>query len=119
MVFYCKKIKRFQRRRIFGRDRASRGFDFLDYHVSPHGLTVAKDTFRRFVEFAARLYEQERKKPYGFPRLGQYVKRWFAWLMAGDIFLSATLIYRVNFLDVSRLSMLATLDLSPEIPLCF
>jgi hypothetical protein len=36
-----------------------RGFDFLGYHFSPAGLTVAKQTIANFIEKASRLYEQE------------------------------------------------------------
>ncbi len=36
-----------------------RGFDFLGYHFNPAGLTVAHETFVRFVARATRLYEQE------------------------------------------------------------
>ena len=35
------------------------GFDFLGYHFSPEGLTVAMGTLRRFVERIVRLYEQD------------------------------------------------------------
>jgi len=53
--------------------RIEKGFDFLGYHFSRDGLTVGKDTLKRFVERATRLYEQERGKPEGFPLLGLYV----------------------------------------------
>ena len=36
-----------------------KGFDFLGYHFNPAGLTVAHETFVRFVARAIRLYEQE------------------------------------------------------------
>ena len=39
--------------------RIEKGFDFLGYHFSRTGLTVAKATIERFVERASRLYEQE------------------------------------------------------------
>ncbi len=68
--------------------KAERSFDFLGYHFGPHGLTVAKDTLDRFVKRATRLYEQEREKPYGSSRLGQYVKRWFEWLTSGNLFVN-------------------------------
>jgi hypothetical protein len=38
--------------------RIARGFDFLGYHFAPEGLSVAKATLGKFVERAARLYEQ-------------------------------------------------------------
>ena len=39
--------------------RVERGLDFLGYHFSPRGLSVADATLVKFVERAARLYEQE------------------------------------------------------------
>jgi hypothetical protein len=39
--------------------RIERGFDFLGYHFSPKGLAAAKETLRRFVSRATRLYEQD------------------------------------------------------------
>jgi len=62
--------------------RIERGFDFLGFHFSREGLTVAKATIERFVERAARLYEQERRGPFGSPRFGMYVRRWLAWARA-------------------------------------
>ena len=59
--------------------RIEKGFDFLGYHFSPEGLQVAQQTWNRFLERAARLYEQERGSPEGFPRLGLYVERWGRW----------------------------------------
>lgn len=41
--------------------RVERGFDFLGYHFSPAGLSVAASTMERFVARATRLYEQERR----------------------------------------------------------
>ena len=55
--------------------RISRGFDFLGYHFSPEGLTVAQATVERFIEKATRLYEQE---PHS-RALGLYVNRWLGW----------------------------------------
>ena len=63
--------------------RIEKGFDFLGYHFSPKGLTVAKKTLTRFVERAARLYEQERGEPCGSPQLGLYVRRWERWVEGG------------------------------------
>ncbi len=60
-----------------------RGFDFLGYHFHPRRLTVANKTLMRFVERTTRLYEQERGKPEGFPRLGAYVQRWQIWASSG------------------------------------
>ncbi len=64
-------------------DRIERGFDFLGYHFSRTGLTVAKATIEKFVERAPRLYEQDWKEPSGPSRLGMYVRRWVAWSGAG------------------------------------
>jgi hypothetical protein len=63
--------------------RVERGFDFLGYHLTPGRLTLSVATVERFVERAHRLYEQERGKPEGFPRLGAYVRRWQRWTDAG------------------------------------
>jgi RNA-directed DNA polymerase len=41
--------------------RIERGFDFLGYHFSRVGLTVAAKTIANFIEKASRLYEQKRK----------------------------------------------------------
>jgi hypothetical protein len=48
-----------------------RGFDFLGYHFGPEGLSVAKATLGKFVERAARLYEQGPGEPEGSRRLGR------------------------------------------------
>jgi RNA-directed DNA polymerase len=63
--------------------RIEKGFDFLGYRFGRDGLTAAKDTLKRFVERATRLYEQERGKPEGFPLLGLYVRRWLRWHAGG------------------------------------
>ena len=60
------------------------GFDFLGFHFSREGLTVAKATIEKFVERAARLYEQDRKEPSGPSRLGMYVRRWVGWVSQTD-----------------------------------
>ena len=39
--------------------RIEKGFDFLGYHFSPRGLTLARQTIENFLERAIRLYEQE------------------------------------------------------------
>jgi len=39
--------------------RIERGFDFLGYHFSPKGLTAGKETLKRFVSRATRLYEPD------------------------------------------------------------
>ena len=59
--------------------RIEKGFDFLGFHFSRDGLTVARANIEKFVERAARLYEQDRKAPLRPSRLGQYVRRWAGW----------------------------------------
>jgi hypothetical protein len=59
--------------------RVERGFDFLGYRLSPNGLTVARQTWKRFVERATRLYEQECAGRIPPGALGAYVRRWAAW----------------------------------------
>ncbi len=56
--------------------KIKRGFDFLGYHLSPERLTVARETLKRFVSHATRLYEQGPGEPCGSSRLGSYVRRW-------------------------------------------
>ncbi len=63
--------------------RIERGFDFLGYHFSREGLTVAKATIQKFVARAIRLYEQELGEPFGSSRFGSYVRRWVRWTGAG------------------------------------
>jgi hypothetical protein len=46
-------------------DKTVIGFDFLGYQFSREGLGLAKATIQRFVERAARLYEQGRGQPKG------------------------------------------------------
>lgn len=45
--------------------RVEKDFDFLGYHVSPHGLTVSEQTCQRFIERWRRLYEQAPRTPQG------------------------------------------------------
>ena len=42
---------------------------------------LASDAVQRFVERAARLYEQEQRD--GSPPLGQYIQRWLGWARGG------------------------------------
>ena len=58
--------------------RIGKGFDFLGYHFSPEGLSVAEKTIEKFLARAVRLYEQE--QAFGFPLLGLYVRRWMSWV---------------------------------------
>ena len=39
--------------------RIEKGFDFLGYHFSPEGLSMAEKTIEKFLARADRLYEQE------------------------------------------------------------
>ncbi len=54
--------------------RIEKGFNFIGYHFSPKGLSLAHKTIDNFVEKALRLYEQgpphRRMK-----RLGEYCYR--------------------------------------------
>ena len=63
--------------------RVEQRFDFLGYRLSPEGITVAEANWQRFVERALRLYEQDRGKPCGSPRLDEYVRRRRGWGRGG------------------------------------
>jgi hypothetical protein len=63
--------------------RIERGFDFLGYHFSPAGLSVAVKSVEQFVARAIRLYEQEPREALASARLGLYVRRWLEWAGAG------------------------------------
>ncbi len=63
--------------------KIDKGFDFLGYHFSRAGLTVARATIEKFVERAFRLYEQDRKEPLSSSRFGTYVRRWTDWATGG------------------------------------
>jgi RNA-directed DNA polymerase len=63
--------------------RVERGFDFLGYHLAPGRLTQSVATVGRFVERAARLYEQDRREPCDSPRLDAYVRRFSGWAQGG------------------------------------
>jgi len=60
--------------------RTEKGLDFLGFHFSPEGLSVAEKTIEKFLAHAVRLYEQEQEEPCGSPLLGSYVRRWVGWL---------------------------------------
>jgi hypothetical protein len=60
--------------------RIEKGFDFLGYHFSPEGLSVASKTIEKFLARAVWLYEQEPGEPSGSSRLGLYVLRWGRWV---------------------------------------
>jgi hypothetical protein len=61
--------------------RTEKGFDFLGYHFSPEGLSLAEKTIGNFLSHAVQLYEQE--EPSGSPLLGMYVRRWCGWVSGG------------------------------------
>jgi hypothetical protein len=63
--------------------KIERGFDFLGYHFSPAGLTVAAKTVTSFIEKASRLYEQEGGAGFASAALEMYVKRWVRWSASG------------------------------------
>jgi hypothetical protein len=74
------KLEKHPEKTLIG--RVERGFDFLGYFLKPYSLSVSEKTVDRFIERIVRLYEQE--PPDGrHRRLGQYVLRWFRWLLSG------------------------------------
>ena len=65
--------------------RIEKGIDFLGYHFTPDGMTVAKATIEKFLERASRLYEQERERPEGHSAFEMYVRRWVGWAGLGQV----------------------------------
>ena len=65
--------------------RIERGFDFLGYHFSPAGLTVAAKTIANFIEKASRLYEQKCRAVSTATALEMYVRRWVRWTTSGRV----------------------------------
>ncbi len=65
--------------------RIERGFDFLGYHFSPAGLSVAEKTIENFIEKASRLYEQKRRAGSTATALEMYVRRWLRWTTSGSV----------------------------------
>jgi hypothetical protein len=68
--------------------RISRGFDFLGYRISPAGLIgLARQSVQQTVERINRLYEQGVGRGCSTRvteiRIGQYVRRWWAWVRGG------------------------------------
>jgi len=55
--------------------RVEKGFDFLGYHISPEGLSLAKKTVENFITRAIRLYEQELGGPFVAPWFRFYIQR--------------------------------------------
>src|SRR5947209_17663144 len=65
--------------------RMERGFDFLGYHFSPAGLTVAAKTIANFIEKASRLYEQKRCAASARAALEMYARQWVRWTTSGRV----------------------------------
>ena len=63
--------------------RIDKGFDFLGYHFSRAGLSIAIKTVERFVKHATQLYEHEQHGSTGTPLFGRYVRRWESWALGG------------------------------------
>jgi RNA-directed DNA polymerase len=59
--------------------RIDRRFDFLGYRFHPDRLTIAEKTRKNFVDKVRQLYEQGADSV----RIGEYVRRWMAWVNAG------------------------------------
>ena len=76
-VFNTLKIEKHPDKTEMG--RVERGFDFLGYHYSSDGLSVACVTLERFNVKAAQLYEQTRSLPAG----QRYLRRFLVWLLSG------------------------------------
>jgi hypothetical protein len=63
--------------------KIEKGFDFLGYHFSRHGLSVSARTIKNSLHKLHRLYEQKKTALEGAAILGDYVKRWQRWATAG------------------------------------
>jgi hypothetical protein len=59
--------------------RVSKGFDFLGYHISLNGLSMAKRSFDRMSVKFHRLFEQGADQA----RLVQYLQHWIRWAKIG------------------------------------
>jgi hypothetical protein len=79
-----------------------RGFDFLGYHFSTAGLSVAKQTVINFIEKTSRLYEQGRGARPGVSPLEMYQRRWLFWLVGGIKRKSSALCVAVTRLGEQR-----------------
>jgi RNA-directed DNA polymerase len=66
-------------------DRTEKGFDFLGFHFSPEGLSVAEKTIEKFLARALRLYGQGQGQPSGSPSLALYVRRWERWVRSTGV----------------------------------
>jgi hypothetical protein len=65
--------------------RIERGFDFLGYHFSPSGLTVAAKTVANFIEKASRLCGQEGGAGFASAALEMHVERSARWSASGVV----------------------------------
>jgi len=71
-IFADLKLEKHPAKTFIG--RIEKGFDFLGYHFSRTGLTVAMGSINKFAARASRLYEQEAEGPCGPSRLERYVR---------------------------------------------
>jgi RNA-directed DNA polymerase len=65
--------------------RIERGFDYLGYHFTRAGLSIARKTFVNFLEKTSRLYEQECHAGHASAALEMYVRRWVRWTTSGRV----------------------------------
>jgi RNA-directed DNA polymerase len=63
--------------------RIERGFDFLGYHFSRVGLTIARKTIANSITKASRHNVQKRSRVLADAALEMYVKRWTRWASSG------------------------------------
>ena len=71
--------------RVARKRHPQRGFDFLGYHFSPTGLSVAKRTIANFIEKVSRLYEQTCHAGSAATAFEMYVRRWLRWANGGYV----------------------------------
>jgi len=64
---------------------AERGFDYLGYHFTRAGLSVARKTFVNFLEKTSRLYEQECRAGHASAALEMFVRRWVRRTTSGGL----------------------------------
>ena len=79
--------------------KIERGFDFLGYHFSPDGLSLAEKTVRNFAErLRLRCYASGQKSGsdcgcekvvfdniphYAYTSVSDYIRRWLTWVNSG------------------------------------
>jgi hypothetical protein len=78
--------------------RIERSLDFLGYHFSAAGLSVAAKTIGNFIEKASRLYEQKCRAASDRAALEMYVSRWARWTTTGRVDSKSTVrkVYRTK-----------------------